>query len=308
MDDETLLDPAFVRSLEGLRVALRQRVKGVRAGDHRTHRRGQSVEFAEHRPYTPGDDPRRIDWNAYARLGDLVVRLFVAEEDVTVHLLLDASASMGFGTPSKLSRARRLAAALGYLALTGTERVSLSVSAADLARPVPALRGRAAVPALLKHLDALRPVGHAPLEQAASRAVTGPSGRSSVAVVLTDALDQGASLRACWRLAAARHAVTLVHLLCDDELRPPPDDVGTLVDSETGESLDLALDDEALERYQTHLRAWLADLAGQCARRGVRYVRAFDGREPLEVLGEVLTGRARDHVPVGPQGASPWDG
>jgi len=301
--DTALLDPAFVRSLEGLRVALRQRVKGVRVGDHRTQRRGQSVEFAEHRPYTPGDDPRRIDWNAYARLGDLVVRLFVAEEDVTVHLLVDASASMGFGTPSKLARAQHLAAALGYLALTGSERVSLSVSADDRARPLPGLRGRAAVPALLQHLDALAPLGRAPLEQAASRAVTGPSGRSAVAIVLTDALDAGASLRACWRLAAARHHVTLVHLLCDAELRPSLDDVGSLVDSETHETLDLAVDDEALDRYATHLRAWLGDLTAQCARRGVRYVRAFEGRATLEVLGEVLTGRARD-----PEGAAPWDG
>lgn len=297
---DTLLDPAFVRSLEGLRVALRRRVQGTRAGDHRTHRRGLSVEFAEHRPYTPGDDPRRIDWNAYARLGDLVVRLFVAEEDVTVHLLVDSSASMGFGAPSKLHRAQHLAAALGYLALTGSERVALSVSADGLARPSAPLRGRPAVPRLLAQLDALTPRGEAPLDSAAQRLLAGPSGRSAVAVVLTDALDDGGALRACARLAAARHDVTLVHLLCDDELHPAPDD-GALVDSETGERLELARDDDALERYHHHLARWLADTAAACAKKGVRYVQAFDGRAGLDVLAEALTGRAAS-------GGPPWAG
>lgn len=299
---DTLLDPAFVRSLEGLRVALRRRVQGTRAGDHRTHRRGLSVEFAEHRPYTPGDDPRRIDWNAYARLGDLVVRLFVAEEDVTVHLLVDSSASMGFGAPPKLRRAQHLAAALGYLALTGSERVALSVSADGLARPSAPLRGRPAVPRLLAQLDALSPRGEAPLDNAALRLLAGPSGRSAVAVVLTDALDDGGALRACARLAAARHDVTLVHLLCDEELHPTPDDDGALVDSETAERLELARDDDALERYHQHLTRWLADTAAACAKKGVRYVRAFDGRAGLDVLSEALTGRGAAG------GSSPWAG
>src|SRR5512143_1454155 len=116
---EPLLSPSFLATLDRLTLVSRRARMGKFKGERRSPRRGGSVEFADFRTYATGDDFRQIDWNAYARLERLFVKLFVAEEDLTVHLWLDASRSMAWGEPQKFHFARRLAAALGYVALVG---------------------------------------------------------------------------------------------------------------------------------------------------------------------------------------------
>ncbi|MEZ4405276.1 MAG: DUF58 domain-containing protein [Polyangiales bacterium] len=289
----SLLDPETVRALDRLRLELRRRVEGARAGDRRSTRRGASVEFAEHRPYAPGDDPRRVDWNVFSRLGELVVRLSVAEEDVTLHLLVDASRSMAEGEPSKLHRARRLAAALGYLCLTGSERVALTVTSKGAARPGDALRGRRRVGELLARLDALAPEGEAAMERAVDAVLSGVGRKAGVAVALTDFLDEaGSAQRAVRRLCAARHETVAVHLLSEAELSPPMMGEVDLVDSETGQALQLTVDDDALVAYRARLDAWVSELDADLRRRGARYVRAFGDRPELDVLTEALGARA----------------
>src|SRR5262249_4365575 len=112
-----LLDAAFVRELEALRRRLEIRARSGQGGEHIARRKGSSAESQEHRAYAPGDDMRRIDWAAYARTGDPVLKLFRAEEDVIARIVCDCSASLGFGEPSKLDAARKMAAAIGYMAL-----------------------------------------------------------------------------------------------------------------------------------------------------------------------------------------------
>src|SRR5687768_3577492 len=116
----SLLEPDFIRRLARLRILVRRRFAGAAGGARRSTRRGSSAEFADHRPYAFGDDVRRIDWNAYARLEELVLRLYVAEEDLTLYLLVDASRSLDHGTPPKIDVAKRVAAALAYVALSGS--------------------------------------------------------------------------------------------------------------------------------------------------------------------------------------------
>jgi uncharacterized protein (DUF58 family) len=284
----SLLDPAFVRELEQLRVELSRRIAGVRVGEHRSLRRGASVEFAEHRAYAPGDDPRRVDWNAFARLGELVVRLYAAEEDVTVHLVVDASRSMAFGEPTKLSVAARVAAAIGYLCLTGSERVSLSVSVGAEVATRATLRGRRKLPELLSALEAIDAKGRGPVERAVDVLLARHAGRPGVAVVLSDLFDEGAAISAARKLSAARHETAVVHTLSAAELDPEALGEATLVDSETGERLDLALDDATLEAYRARLSAWRADAEGALRKRGVRYVRAFPGDGLRDVVARVL--------------------
>ncbi len=291
MEPASLLDPSFVRELEHLRVELSRRVAGVRAGEHRSLRRGASVEFAEHRPYAPGDDPRRVDWNAFARLGELVVRLYAADEDVTVHLVVDASRSMSFGAPSKLSTAARLAAAIGYLCLTGSERVSLSVCVGGETSSRATMRGRRKLAELLASLDRLEARGHAPVDRAVDALVARHAGRPGVAVVLSDLLDAGAGVSAARKLAAARHETAVVHVLSAAELDAAALGEATLVDSETGDALDLALDDEARALYRDGLSRWIADVTATLQRRGVRYVQAFPGAQARDVVARVLAGR-----------------
>jgi len=120
---ERLFSEEFLRRLERLSLVARRPSAGVMQGERRSPKRGQSVEFSDFRPYVAGDDFRRIDWNAYARLERFFIKLFVEEEDLTVHLLIDASRSMDWGEPNKLQYAARAAGALGYIALSGLDRV-----------------------------------------------------------------------------------------------------------------------------------------------------------------------------------------
>src|SRR5215470_18037401 len=154
-----LLGPDFVRELEVLRRRLEIRVRSGGGGEHLARRRGGSSEFQEHRPYAPGDDLRRIDWAAYARTGEPVLKLFRAEEDVVARLVCDASASLGYGEPPKLDVARRLAAAVGYMTLARSERAQVFVAGDGLAREHAPSRGRGGLPALLRALEALEPRG-----------------------------------------------------------------------------------------------------------------------------------------------------
>jgi len=139
--DPTVFDETFLRQLERLLLLLRSPVRGGLKGGRRSVKRGQSVEFADYRDYAPGDDLRQLDWNVFARLEKLFVKLFVEEEDVTITLLLDASASMASGTPEKLLFAKRAAAALGYIGLASEDRVAVTALAARGGRRHVALRG-----------------------------------------------------------------------------------------------------------------------------------------------------------------------
>src|SRR6187401_788000 len=150
--DTTVFDEAFLRQLERLLLLMRSPVRGGLKGGRRSVKRGQSVEFADYRDYSLGDDLRQLDWNVYARLEKLFVKLFVEEEDVTITLLVDASASMASGTPSKLLFAKRAAAALGYIGLSSEDRVALSVIAGRQSRRRTSLRGSGRVFRLLADL------------------------------------------------------------------------------------------------------------------------------------------------------------
>src|SRR5215470_2037966 len=152
-----LLDPAFARELEALRRRMQIRARSGGGGEHVAKRRGGSAEFLEHRPYTPGDDLRRMDWLAFARTGEPVLKLFRAEEDVVVRLVVDASASLETGEPPKIQVAKRLAAAIGYMALASSERAQVLAASDGLVRAREPVRGRGALVKLLRELDGITP-------------------------------------------------------------------------------------------------------------------------------------------------------
>ena len=155
--DPTVFDEAFLRQLERLLLLMRSPVRGGLKGGRRSVKRGQSVEFADYREYALGDDLRQLDWNVYARLEKLFVKLFIEEEDVTVTLRVDASASMAIGHPHNLTFAKRAAAALGYIALASEDKVSVSALTGRTSRRRAALRGSGRVFRLLADLSAIEP-------------------------------------------------------------------------------------------------------------------------------------------------------
>src|SRR5262249_45518605 len=148
--------PEFLAQLERLSLMSRRTFRGRVKGERRSPRKGQSVEFSDYRAYGVGDDLRYVDWNIYGRLDRLHVKLFVDEEDLCLHLLLDASASMNFGQPSKLEYGIRLAAALGFVGLVNLERVGVGVLREQVAEGFPPTRGRNHFMALVDFLSRLQ--------------------------------------------------------------------------------------------------------------------------------------------------------
>ena len=269
--DTTVFDEAFLRQLERLLLLMRSPVRGGLKGGRRSVKRGQSVEFADYREYALGDDLRQLDWNVYARLEKLFVKLFIEEEDVTVTLLLDASASMASGQPEKLLFAKRAAAALGYIALASEDRVTVSVMAGRASRRRNGLRGSGRVFRLLSDLSAVEPAtGPTDLVAAARHAAAQLTGRG-VVVLLSDLLDPAAD-RVIRELAATGSELVILHVLSPDELDPALEGDLRLVDSETGETVDVTADLGTLDAYKSRLAAWKQGFADLAARRRASYV------------------------------------
>lgn len=245
------LDEELIRKLEALRMAARRLATVPREGDRLSRRRGRSSDFVSHRPYAAGDDPRTIDWSAYGRLEELLVKQFAREEAVTVDIFPDTSASMGFGTPSKLSLAVRLAQTFGYLALSGHGHVSLHL-------PAPrTFEGKPGVLPMLAALGGVRAAGAvSPLP---SLRTLLPRERGKGLVLLLGDLGSIPSEEDLRRLRAGFGHFVGIAILAPEELEPSLEGKFALRDSETGERLELHVDAVAREEYRARLRAMLAE-------------------------------------------------
>jgi uncharacterized protein (DUF58 family) len=286
---DLLFDEMFLRRLEQLELASRRLTAGRMKGERRSVRRGQSVEFADYRNYSAGDDLRQLDWNVYARLERLFIKLFVEEEDVTVHVLVDASRSMDFGEPNKLTFARRAAGALAYLGLAHLDRVSVAFLGDGRARSLRPLRGKARVFEVFKFLSEPRPERLTGLAAAARDYASRIRGRGPL-ILVSDLLDPG-YLDALRDLAGTRCQLSVLHVLAPEELDPdvPPD--ARLVDKETGHGIEVTGDDDLVDRYRTRLAEWQEELATFCARRGGAYVSVPSDLDLADLLFDVLRRR-----------------
>lgn len=279
----TLLDPAFARELEALRRRLSVRARSGSGGERVASRRGSSAEFLEHRPYAAGDDLRRMDWLAFARTGAPVLKLFRAEEDVVVRLVVDASGSLDFGDPPKLLVAKRLAAAIGYMALASSERAQVLTAGEGLVRVREPVRGRGALAALLRELDEVTASRGTDLSRAIDGAVLRAE-RPGMLVVTSDFFDPGRFDDALGRAASAGHDVALVQVLSPEEIDPPWDGDLALEDAESGTTLDVTLDDRAAEAYRERLEGLFAMLRATAKRLGAPYVRMKTDEPLLEAV------------------------
>ena len=287
---QTLLEGTFARRLERLSLVSRRRLVGQGQGDRRSLRKGSSLEFADYRHYVEGDDPARVDWNIYSRTDTLFVRLYEEEEVLNVHILVDASRSMDWGEPAKLRYARRLAAALGYVALNAANRVFVWPLAANASNFGPAWgRGRAGP--MLTFLEDFRPtqfmtplvgtgIGQPPdLEQSLNSFTTRTSG---LIVLLSDLLSPSWE-RALSRLAGRSGEVVVLHTLAPQELRPALGGDVRLIDRETGTAVSVTLNNDAVRIYGQRLDEWRRQVESFCARHGMCYV-PIDTSMPLETL------------------------
>lgn len=276
-----LFEPAFLKQLDRLALLTRRNLAGQMQGERRSPRRGSSIEYADFKPYTTGDDFRQIDWNLYARLDKFFLKLFVAEEEITLHLLVDTSASMDWGEPNKLQYAARAAGAMGYIALAGLDRACVLGFSGEKEQRVPAQRGRSGVIPLFKYLAGLQGGGKTALVDSCRRYVQ--SARSAGPLLLcSDLLDPNWE-QALRTLGKRPFEITLLHILAPDELNPPLEGDLKLLDAEGGESLDISADLDLLQRYVERLHAWRGEVEAFCAARGINYI-FVDTTQPLESL------------------------
>jgi hypothetical protein len=295
-----LVDGEFLLKLDRLTLSIgRDLVSGL-MGEHIAVRRTAGIEFADYRQYTVGDDIRRVDWNAYARLGTLHIRQAQAEHDTTLYLLLDASPSMSFGTPTKLHAAKRLTAALGYIALAHLDSVVLAVpglrsqesgvSNSGHQSPAgagnPKFRGRAESASLFRYLQEVEVAQAVGFDDALGNWGS-RRGQGRAAVVISDLLldDYRAGLR---QMVGNGFQVTLLHLLSGEELRPSDAGDFEFIDSETGRELQVHLGPESLSEYNRRLEAWLHETEEWCHTSGVNYIRIQSDWDLDRVLLETL--------------------
>ena len=268
-----VFDDEFLRKLERLELTARKIFRGLLRGEHATSRRGGGLEFSDFRHYRPGDDFRHIDWNIYSRLDQLFLKLHASEEDVTLHLVVDASASMGFGAPSKFDHARKLAAALAYIALHNLDRVGVNVFAGDLGAALPPIKARHHLARLLAFLGEL-PCAGVTRFGPALRAFATRTRNPGLVILISDLLGAGDAQDGIEELRHGGHDVVVIQLLAESEIDPPYDGALCMIDAETGDELEVTVDQALRRRYQQRLDHRLREMESFCRRKGVEYLRA----------------------------------
>jgi len=265
-----LLAPEFLRKLERLAIASRKVFAGRTRGERRSKRRGESVEFADYRDYSPGDDLRFVDWNIYGRLDRLFLKLFMEEEDLLIYLLLDVSESMSFGEPEKLGYAKQLAAALGYIGLVNMERVSVAAFSSRLSHSFGPARGRHEVWHMFSFLESLEPGGETELAPVC-REFGLRHRRRGVAIVMSDFFDPAGYEQALKFFVRARFETFVLHVLSPEDIVPSLGGHLRLYDAETNEYTEITANDALLDMYRGNARRFIANVRAFCVRNGMGY-------------------------------------
>jgi uncharacterized protein (DUF58 family) len=267
------LSPELLAQLERLELVSRKIFRGRMKGERRSKRKGQSVEFADFRGYVPGDDLRFIDWNTYARLDRLFLKMFLEEEDLHFYALIDASASMSFGEPTKLHYAKQLAAALGFIGLVRGDRVRIETLGQPARQPAPVLRGRQSLWRMLDHLDAIEGEENASLATGVKNFCIRNPGKG-ILILISDLMDKQGYESALRYLVAREMDVYVVHALSAEEIEPEIKGDLRLVDCEDGDAAEITVSAPLLARYRRTLAAFIDGAKSFCNRRGMSYLLA----------------------------------
>ena len=286
---DDLFDSAFLARLEYLRIVARRTFSGTAPGGRTGRRTGPGLEFAEHRQYVAGDDFRHIDWAAFGRLERLLLRLCQQEEDLAIHFLVDASASMATGRPPKFDHARRLAAALAYVGLASLDRVRLVAIDAGVRGHLEAGRGKSRLLGVLEFLRGLTAGGRTDLARSVE-AFLPHAPQSGLAVLISDFLDEAGYEKPLTTLQGRGFDVWCLHVTDAADVAPPWGGDLAARDAETGETLGVHLTDEVRGRIAAVAARFAADLRAWCLARGIGHAEA-PTRVPADVLVLEVLGR-----------------
>jgi uncharacterized protein (DUF58 family) len=268
---DLLLDPAFMARLDQLDVMSRKLLAGKMKGERRSKRRGQSVEFADYRNYTIGDDLRFIDWNIYARLDKLFLKLFLEEEDLSLYVLLDVSKSCDYGTPNKARYIKQVAAALGYIGLVNYNRVTLAAMADGIVAETGAMRGRRRVAQMIDFVQRLEPTGASHLAEACRRFALSHR-HKGVCVVISDFFDKGGYENGLRYVAGGKYDLFCVQTLSPQEIDPDLQGDLKLRDMEDDDMAEVSITQPLLKQYKANLNAYCLSLKDYITKRGGTYL------------------------------------
>lgn len=286
-DDGKLFDAELLKRIERLSIVIRKSLAGRNAGQRRSPLRGSSVEFADYRNYTNGDDFRQIDWNAYARFERLYLKLFMEEQDTIVHVFVDTSRSMEWGTPVKSRLARQLGGALAYLGLTSFDSVGLGSLGAGMERYYPPVRGRGEIRRVFAFLEGLPASGETDLNRSLrdfGRYRRGPG----IAFVISDFLVPGGYREGLSYLKAMGQEVIAIQVLSADEVSPELAGDLRLVDAETGQPQDVSVTPGLLRAYRERLAAYVGELEDFCRRREMAFLQVLSSDKADGVVARSL--------------------
>ena len=268
---QTLLDPAFMARLDQLDVMSRKMLAGKMKGERRSKRRGQSVEFADYRNYVVGDDLRFIDWNIYARLDRLFLKLFLEEEDLALYVLVDVSKSCDYGMPNKAFYLKQVAAALGYIGLVNYNRVSMVAMADGIVDETGALRGRRRVAQMIDFLQKLQPSGASHFTEACRRFAL-QHRQKGVCVVLSDFFIKEGFETGLRYVAGGKYDLFCVQVLSPQEIDPDLQGDLKLRDVEDEDMAEVSITQPLVKQYKSNLNAYCLALKDFVTRRGGTYL------------------------------------
>lgn len=263
IETSALLSAELLAKLENFELVSRKIFRGRMKGERRSPRKGQSVEFADFRNYVPGDDLRFVDWNTYARLEKLFLKMFLEEEDLHFYALIDASASMDFGEPTKLRVATQLAAALGFVGLVRGDRVKIETLGQPAHRPAPLFRGRKSLWRMLEHLEGIGGGETASLSEGVKNFCIRNPGRGIV-VLLSDLMDKTGYEEALRFLLARDLDVYVIQILSAAEIDPDITGDLRLIDCEDANVAEVSVTPALVGRYKRTLAAFI-DVHGSSA-------------------------------------------
>jgi uncharacterized protein (DUF58 family) len=268
---KSLLDPAFMARLDQLDVMSRKMLAGKMKGERRSKRRGQSVEFADYRNYVIGDDLRFIDWNIYARLDRLFLKLFLEEEDLALYVLLDVSKSCDYGNPNKAMYLKQVAAALAYIGLVNYNRVSVVAMADGVVAETGALRGRRRVAQMIDFLQKLEPVGASHFTESCRRFAL-QHRQKGVCVVLSDFFIKEGFEAGLRYVAGGKYDLFCVQALSPQEIEPDLQGDLKLRDIEDDDMAEVSITQPLIKQYKANLNSYCLALKEFCTRRGGTYL------------------------------------
>ena len=269
--DDTLLTSEFMARLDQLDVMSRKILAGKMKGERRSKRRGQSVEFADYRNYVIGDDLRFIDWNIYARLDRIFLKLFLEEEDLALHLIIDVSKSSDYGEPAKFRYMQRVAAALGYIGLVNYNRVVVNAIADGVVADTGGMRGRTRVARLIDFIEKLKPEGAGNLAEACKRFALAHR-QKGICVILSDFFDKGGYESGLRFLAGGKYDLFAIQVLSPQEIDPPLEGDLKLRDMEDGDLAEVSITQPLLKQYKSNLNAYCLAVKDYVTRRGGTYL------------------------------------